>query len=449
MRMNQARRALKMDVDLTSRTCLMVRSGAEGEFADSAVERDCTGERLHVNGYVWAGLARRCMARVDGAGSLAAMIGDYGKDASELGVSPLWCEASFAGLPSTDIRPGNRIDRKWKCADGGALFSDEIVPPGLDLKFRAVYFSGEDPSALEDAREKFLAAFRVMDEGVENIGGGWSYGFGRLNVGKIRMRTLDLSDPACRKELWRWDVGGWREERMPGDRTFPGIAPGFGWKKLRVRAAVADGQLLAVSQALPPLDMEGFPKEDMPDSFVFRSGRLVDGKPGPPEIVVPGKAFRQAVLSGELERKFRSRSLCERVCEDFGGKKQTCACRRCRWFGNTGRRGLVSVADASVENAETRTLHRVQLCEHSFQNMNLFAGEYLAGGEFEFEIVVDGAGGPDKEKDAEEVFREIQWLCGQMAPDGDAPPGWHRLGKTSAATGQLVVKKIDATGFGQ
>lgn len=439
----QSTTALKIQAHLTLRTPLLVRAGVAGDFADAVIERDPNGQ-LHINGYVWASLLRRALARLEEGSHLAAAIGDYGTATSSTGVSPLWCEASFAELPRVDIRPQNRMDRQLQTVASGALYSQEVVPPGLPLTLRAIYFLTPNDISGADFTDALAAALWVINEGVETVGGGWSYGCGQLDVARLHVAGLNLTQAEQRQQLWEWDATNWSEVPVQRRGKFQQVASNAIWHRLRLHGAIPDGQLLAVSESLPPLELAEYADSDMPDSFVFRRTRFSENNTPQPEIVIPGKALRQAVLSRELERAWRTAG--QTVCLDSTAPSSaTCTCQRCRWFGNTSRRGCIAVADAPVTRAERTNLHRISLCEHSFQNINLFSGEYLSRGEFTFEVLVDGASSGDTaaRDTADEILKSLKPLLAQMQPDGPAPPGWYRLGKTSTATGQLEFNRLE------
>jgi hypothetical protein len=422
-----------MSVDLRLRTSLLLRSGLPGESADDTIERTSDG-RLHVSGLVWAGLLRRALARTADGRALAKTIGKY---ETPEGVSPLWCESSLGALPGADLRPGIRIDRKWGVAAEGALYQEEAVPPGLTLRLNFNFFcrKGEEEAGLA----RFAAALWVIDQGIENIGGGWSYGFGRLAVASLRFRFLDLVRPADRELLWRFDDDlDWTPERMP---KHPAIAAP--WMKVTLQAGILPGQLLAVHSRTPSAEWL-LAAQDLPDSFVFTRRVLAPDGTLKEEPVIPGKAIRQALIRNALARKFETAG--EGACPASGGRAPSgCACQICRWFGNGQTRGIIAVIDAPVRQAQPVVLNRVQLCEHSLQNMNLFNGEYLCGGEFEIEILVDGE---DDGRNWLGLAGELRALAEELKDDGAAPPGWHRIGATAACTGQVRVTDIREERFG-
>lgn len=426
--LNHARFALKIEVSFRLATPLLLRSGRTGDITDSAIERTPEPEGdLHVNGYVWASLLRRCLDRIKNGKTLAAQIGKY---QDKQGVSPLWCEATVARLHATAVNPGIAIDRKWGATKSGALFNDELAIAGLPLTLRLTLFTPDSATA-ERWQTALFSALQVVHSGIENIGGGWTYGYGRLQVDSVKHAALDLTDAGERALLWDWDKISWKTTQPPSE------LPAFDKPVtiINVKAKVADGQLMAVKSGVFPLDAPKFGK--LPDSFVFRRNIWNDEKKSSEQKpVLPGKAIRQALFSVPLERKWRSRN--ETAC--FPDTKGSCGCRRCRWFGSTDAAGIIAVTDAPVEKPAFEVVSRVQLCEHSMQNMNLFSGEYLTGGTFSFRIVIDGA----RNADAETLVGEVRELLDEMKGE-TAPPGWYRLGGTATCTGQVQVLDYSVT----
>lgn len=443
--------AIVFTVGLSLRTSLMLKSGGEGIFTDSTIERTPDGQ-LHVNGYVWAGLLRRALGRLAKGASLAARIGKY--DGDEKRLSPLWCEATFV---KEDVLEryingvtGIRINRRWGANETGALYSDEIVNPGLSLVLSFTWLCREEDP--QDVINQFREAFWVVNEGVETIGGGWSYGYGRLDVKQFRAEKLDLTDSAKRNLLWQPsdpDRISWLEDevwRNPSQDNKPAVVRP--WHSHTISATIANGQLMAIHTTMPPVaPVSDYDK--YPDTFALHRTVLTNkGKPIT-EYLVTGKAFRQAILSTAIERKLRTGG--EDICLDTTADRekdrknspekrvrcQNGRCRRCLWFGDTDAGGIVSIADAVVKNAVTTVVNRVQLCEHSLQNMNLFSGEYLVRGDFNFDMIVDMAR-PDSEPDV--LLREIDTVLKELTPLPDVPPGWHRLGATATCTGQIEIK---------
>lgn len=414
-------KALKFSADFRLRTNLMLRSGLEGEFTDSSVEKT-SDNKLHISGYVWTSLLRRALSRLNNGKDIADKIGKY--KAEDNGVSPLWCESSFAELPDTDVRPGSRIDRKSGTVATGALYSDEIVPQGIAVKLDFNYFlAGGDNS--DDIKDAFISALAIINDGIENIGGGWSYGHGRLSLEKAYHEELDLKNPEHRKKLWSFECNGMNSVSLPVLRKEDISRQ---WVKYTIRARIPDGQLLAVHTSYPLFQVfDKYP--ELPDTFVYRRYRINgDDKI---EVVLPGKSIRQALFSVPIERKLRTAG--EDIC---AVDKFDCICKRCRWFGSTDKGGIIAVLDAKVESPETVILNRIQLCEHSMQNMNLFNGEYLKKGEFEIEVIIDCSRGSSEH---EELVKELEGLLGEMKKDSNAPPGWYRMGATSTCTGQLEI----------
>ncbi|MBF0556820.1 MAG: hypothetical protein HQK96_20085, partial [Nitrospirae bacterium] len=115
-------------------------------------------------------------------------------------------------------------------------------------------------------------------------------------------------------------------------------------------------------------------------------------------------------------------------------------CKICLWFGFTGKGGIISVSDAVV-NAEPVVVNRVQLCEHSMQNIQLFSGEYLKGekdkGDFAFDVIIDCS---VNSYDWEGLKGELEVLLDEIEDKAKkAPPGWYRIGATSTSTGQVEI----------
>ncbi len=439
MELPNSRYAVAFHIDFTLRTPLLLLTGDGDEVLDNTIDKTPDDRELHINGYVWASLVRRALTRIAGGSNWAEMIGKY--DAKE-GVSPLWCDATFVELPGLDSRHGIMIDRKWGAATTGALYSEQTVPPGIRIPMDFTWFA---PGKTEDAEaykqklvQQIASALWVINDGIENIGGGWSYGFGRLAFQAGRFRLLDLSNPNDRKALFRPVDGGdpvpWPMD--PPEKAIP-------WEKMRIPFKIADGQLLAIHTRTPLLE-EALLSDELPDAFIFRSyvfdpaqNRLA------PTLVVPGKAVRQALFSQEIERRLRTgkETICYITDQMIPGAKTACTCKRCKWFGSTFGSGILAVLDATVEpctpdgKVTDAVLHRIQLCEHSGQNMNLFAGEYLIGGSFTTEVLID-----QSRQDAEhgKLKEYIDAILAELKPNG-GPPGWHRIGATSTCTGQIEL----------
>ena len=443
--------AMKFMVEFKLRSCLLIRSGEIGEFSDSTIARTPDGKKLEINGYVWSSLLRRCLERLKNDNGLANKIGKYDSEINS--VSNLWLKPSFVDLPFTDNRSGNKIDRKKGSASEGALYNDEIVPPGLSIPLQCLFFC--DASEIKQVQDAFSAALWVVNENIENIGGGWSYGFGRLECIHAYWKKITLSDEHDRKRLFRDEESSAFQEL---EIHKPDIKKP--WVQYTVQAQIQEGQLLAIHNDFPSvIDAHG---GKLPDKFLFR--RMVVGSDSSLsyELVIPGKSLRQALFSVPIERKLRSKNedccdnpselcTCNR-CKDHWNvvhKKENspdCQCRRCQWFGNTEKGGMVAVFDAPLSKTDTVILNRIQLCEHSAQNVQLFSSEYLKAGDFSFEVVIDrSCDGPS----AALLMKEIEIILSEMNPGGDAPPGWHRIGVTSTATGQLSLLECQKLEYGE
>ena len=448
MNIQEQRYALRFEVELQAVTGLLLRSGRQGEFTDSTVEK--TGDsRLHINGYVWASLLRRALSRCEKWQETAEKWGKYDAQA---GVAPLWTEATF--VEERDyliaVNHGNRIDRQWGSVAQGALYSDELAFPQTPLVLCGTVFSPTKDEA-ERSRVALLDACRVIGQGIETIGGGWSYGFGRLKPLQARTGILDLAEADDRQRLWQAE--GFEAmnplNRVEIEKRTPDISQDKGWAHLTVSCTIADGQLLAIHTDVPELGVEL--GHELPDNFVFTRPALTGDGSLTATPVITGKAFRQAILSREIERRLRSG---EGACLDTtdakrapavrseGTAERRCLCKRCLWFGDTDAGGIISVGDALVENYASEIMHRIQVCEHSGQTMQkkLFNGEYLTQGVFTMNILIDHA---RREKTSSaELQQTVLGLLKEMRPDGYGPPGWHRLGATSTCTGQVSVSSI-------
>lgn len=434
MTFSQSQSVVKTRARFKLDTGLMLRSGLTGEYTDSTIESTPDG-RLHVNGYVWSSLIRRALNRITGSTQMAARIGKHNE--GEMQVSPLWCESSFVYSPQTEVRNGNRICRRWGAAKPQALFSDQVAAPGhaLDLAFNWFCLeggSGESRETPETVKTSIRSALWVIHQGIETIGGGWSYGFGRLKLTGLTLDVLDLNNERDRQRLWQFDGAPQAVDEATVGTWQPQIRPERGWTRITADARVMDGQLLAISTKQPPVDLTDVPADKLPDTFVFRGPPTAasQGDLSQP-VVITGKAVRQALLATALERETATR------------EPDLSQARRDTWFGSTDRRGMVSVADAQVSDAKTKVLNRIQLCEHSMQNSNLFSGEYLCRGAFKTELLVE-TGDPE----GRELATRITALLEQMKPDGQAPPGWHRLGHTATCTGQIQMTDLEQENFG-
>ncbi|MCX7966016.1 MAG: hypothetical protein N2596_05270, partial [Syntrophorhabdaceae bacterium] len=288
--------------------------------------------------------------------------------------------------------------------------------------------------------------------GIENIGGGWSYGLGRLGLKEACIKILDLSYEQDRIALWRFDDEALKdgESIQPEDIKQPEIEKP--WTIITADASIAKGQLLAVSSSYPAFDeKESYP--EYPDSFVYRGYVVDDLGQIKTEPIIPGRTIRQAILSTQIERKLRTintDTICTSLagvcncdpCIAFRKKNKTgdspdCKCLKCNWFGSGGKGGIIAVTDAVVQGAVSEVVHRIQLCEHSMQNINLFSEEYLTKGTFKIRLIIDES---RNNSHTERLKKEVLWVLNDMREDGISPPGWYRIGATSTATGQVVIK---------
>jgi len=427
-------RVLRISVEFKLKTSLLLRSGLGDEVADNTVDTTPDEKSLYIKGEVWASLLRRALLRVEGGNDTAKMIG---KNDGKYGISSFWCEDTIVQLPGRDICPGNRIHREWGSVETGGFYAEEVAPAEMILTMNLRYFRQKGLPEISDILEQIRSALWVIDQGIENIGGGWSYGCGRLNFSSGLWREYDLTDRDQRLLLWKPDLSQ-TQPLTPLDLP-PEIAKP--WKKITVRAQVADGQLMGIHTAFPAMKhlMEN---RKLPDSFVYtryvadRNGRLED------EVVITGKAVRQALFSVPIERRLHTENV--DICLNAG--KGDCQCLRCRWFGSTASGGIIAVLDAPVRDYNTVVLNRIALCEHSMQNDNLFSGEYLTGGRFDVDVLLDCARPDCDWQGLEGMVREI---FNEMRVDNeDAPPGWDRLGGTATCTGQVAVREIEETNYG-
>ncbi len=416
------KKAIQIKADFTTTTPLMIRSGYEGEFTDSSIDRTPEG-KIHINGYVWSSLIRRALGRIKDVGDLALAIGNY----EECGVSPLWTEASFLNTNVTDVRPGNRIDRSYGITIKGALFSDEIAPSGLKGALHFTLFAKDD-NGLNLYKNQVLSALTVINTGIENIGAGWSYGFGRLKFDKVLGRMIDIS----KQPLWDWQSKDFEELKIPQVAEIDIACP---WVRYEVNACISEGQMLAVHTKEPSQSIYA----ELPDTFVYMGHVIRDGNLEH-RYIIPGRTIRQALFSVPIERRLRS--IGQDCCMEAGAVKEGCNCQRCKWFGSSEAGGIIAVTDAVVEDPESQVLHRIQLDEHSMQNINLFSSEYLSKGSFTFELIIDMA-----REGAEALKAEIERLLLEMKGQNNCPPGWHRLGATSTCTGQIRVKSFEGDRF--
>ncbi len=441
--------ALKVAVDFKLDTPLLLRSGTGNELVDNTVETDARGN-LYIKGEVWASLLRRSLMRLNDGIEIAKETGKYsafpgyteeqGKNSVMEGVSAFWFQDSFVELPCLDVRTGNKIDRRWGSAEVGALYTEESVPPGLRVTMHFLYF-GEKITMLKRLMPYSLW---IIDKGIENIGGGWSYGFGRLKFERIRWEELDLRKPEERRSLWSTDfVKPESDSKLP-EHTDAIRKIGKPWVEITAAASIEPGQLLAVHDPLPPFDFS-LSGDKLPDSFVFTRSRVFDDSNLSSEVVIPGKTLRQGLFSVNIERELRTELGSDSACLD-STKSNDCRCLRCEWFGSTCGGGIIAVFDAPLHNYQKTILSRIQLCEHSMQNINLFEQEYLKKGDFNIRILIDLS--MQRQKTAL-LIQKIKKILSEMRAD-NCPPGWYRIGATSTCTGQIrITASPQETLFGE
>ncbi len=441
------RSAIKINCRFRLDTPLIIRTASDEDYLDLMVERT-PDDKLHINGYVWASLVRRAASRVKGLPEIFSSIGDYD---GNLGVSPFWFESTVIPLIITDIRPGIRVDRRFGSVSEGALYSEEIVPPGYEIPLEFTIFLKES-EAVGDVVGALGRILHVIDGGIENIGGNWSYGFGRLSLIDANYRVIDLTSDSGIGQLWTSQGDEHPLEKVKPETVVP-------WSKIEVEAKILDGQIMAIHSDMPPMDFKGGakPLPEYPDHFVFRGFVVESGKPVH-RVVIPGKAIRQALLSVPVERRLRTRGddicltpadrcTCNR-CNSYRKANRNsrsapdCTCKRCRWFGSTEQGGIIAVTDAVVENEETEYIRRIHLCEHSMQNINLFLEEFLTAGKFRFEIIIDR-----RDDSSDELVEMITATLEEMEANG-SPPGWLRLGASSTCAGQVQVTNKKLIEFG-
>lgn len=438
-RLTEKTHALKVRLRFALKGPLVLKAESVEDYFDHVLDRTPDG-RVHINGYVWASLLRRAVGRLREHHGVFTSIGGFREDL-HTGVSSFWFEPSFVQVPHRQARPGIRIDRCLGSVQEGALYVVETLPQGVPLEMNfAVFLSPEEVSHADAIVRDIQRALYVIEHSGENIGGNWSYGCGHLRFVEGTCRVLDLRRPEDRAAL--------REPLKNGQPLRVEPAEGFvrPWVRFHVKARIRPGQMLAVHSE-EFYSIREYP--ELPDKFVYRCW-VYDPEEAKFKLlpVIPGKALRQALLSVPLERKLRTlgRDICENVshvctCSHCnrnrkkGARKpqvrvEGCQCLRCQWFGSTDRGGQVAVTDAIVSSAETVLLRRIQLCEHSMQNINLFLEEYLTKGDFEFDIIVDGPEGP---------VEEISALLDEMSVMSACPPGWFRLGANTTSAGQVEV----------
>lgn len=429
------KRAIKCSAVFELATPLLLRTGdAEGEV-DNTLDVTPDG-KLCVNGYVWSSLFRRAFRRLERFHKLAGEVGKYGD--SKKGVSPFWFHISLVDVPGKDVRPGIVINRKTGAPEKGLLYAEEVAITGLRIPFSVTIF----PDLLEDSslplKEAFREALWVIEKGVENIGGGWGYGFGRLKLCEARWSEFNFGGNG--ENFFIHD--GHLQERGELLTLPEEVSVREGWVSWDVDMRIVPGQLLAVHSDDPTLAVSSVVWDKYPDSFVFRRLRFFhDRNTLEPEPFIPGKAIRQAIFSTHIERRLKTEghNCCDPTSENSKSKnKKDCKCLRCLWFGSTYGSGIIAVLDAPIKNPEFEVVQRVQLCEHSFQNMNLFSEEFLKGGNWTTRIILDKS---RTDTNSEELKMYVESILEEMKP-GKSPSGWFRIGSHSTCTGQIEVREV-------
>lgn len=445
------RYALCFMVKFEAITGLLLRSGRDGDFADSEIETTFD-DRLHINGYVLASLLRRALSRCQSGAKLAKEIGNY--DAQNNSVSRLWIEPCFIDPQHfvKIINPGIRIDREWGSVADKSLYSDELAYIFCPFNVKFIIFLQKEE--IEDTINAILDAMQVIGSGIENIGGGWSYGFGKLTPVSIKWRCLDLTQAMDRNILWNISESDYsniinKQEILSRKVS---INPNKNWTIIDVNLELSDGQLLAIHTDIADFGIDINHYDSLPDSFVFRRPVFRDNTINAVPVLT-GKAFRQAVLSSEIERMLRTKKNEAGACLNSSDRKRIsvvkkenstkCFCKRCLWFGDSKAGGIISVHDALFEEYDSVVINRVQLSEHSMANINLFNGEYLTKGKTKLKIIIDHA--RKHETSSDECVAAVVKLLDEMKADGTAPPGWYRVGATTTCTGQLTVKSYQCS----
>jgi CRISPR/Cas system CSM-associated protein Csm3 (group 7 of RAMP superfamily) len=417
-------------------TPLAIKAESDEDYIDYTVEKTFFNKAL-INGYQWASLFRRSASRVKDLHDIFEFIGNY--DTSKRRVSPFWFSDSILDF-TPDIRPGIKLHRKYLSVVEGALYFEEVIPPGYEINMKLKIYI-PDNKEIESILSGLARIVWVIDSGIENIGSHWSYGYGRLEFIEGDYKVTSLNNDS---ELSRGSI----KPEEPSFRKAFNI--------IKVKASITEGQLFAIHIKEPYYTPdEWIEKKAFPDFFAFRSLRYNKEKNKPePYFIIPGKALRQGLFSVPIERRLRtegedicetpqeyctcSRCKAERVEKKEKKGDSGCKCLRCMWFGSGEKRSMVAVTDAEVNDANSVLLKRIQLCEHSFQNINLFTEEFLTGGVFKFKMFLDN---PDDKlltyvKDCLEEMKE------------KAPAGWYRLGSSSTVTGAITIKEYDEERYG-
>ncbi len=409
-------------------TPLIIKSGQEGELTDSLVQKT-PDNRVHIGGYPLSSLFVRAFKRLKNNRNIHERIDTKGDK-----VSQFWVESSFIDGVEYNIVPGIKIDRRYGTASETALYSDEVVSAGHEFEMRINFLFNQKESNFCDLAELFSQGLGVIDSGIENIGGYWSYGYGRLKIVDAKYRVLDLKKGEHTGLLWNF-----ADESLPFNElvVLPPTSDSIseGWYRIEMEFEIPDGQLFAIHSDMLPLEIQRYPK--LPDRFLFHT-RVKDGDGYKSLITVPGKAIRQAIFSYHLERFLRSRG--EKDCQLNKGKEE-CNCIMCRIFGSSSskgaKRGIISVSDGYIEeNDNTVVLSRLSVDEHTFQSVNLFSEEYIVGGNFRSTMFID-KGSKDFDLCYMDYIKKIlSWLSDRETH----PPNWFRMGANSTCSGIVNLK---------
>ncbi len=449
MRLKEARVGLFFHIVFELQTPLVLSTGDPEGDLDNTLDVS-PDNRLCINGYAWSSLLRRALMRLETGASLARVIGKFHRQQPDsMTLSPLWFRTSLVDLPGRCDRAGNVIQRPMGAARKGLLFVEEVAMAGLRLPMDCIFFLETDTKS-QEVEKNLEDALWVIESGIENLGGGWSYGFGRLRVHRAYRKLLDFSKEEDRRKFAALmtdpaTLALEERNRFKVPQT-PNSSIALPWLEWKVEMGLQEGQLMAIHMDDPTLAVSSqtsWPR--YPDRFVFRTLRWNGNKnKSTSRVVIPGKALRQAFIATQIERRLEAEGVS--VCDPTTGlrvesKENPRPCLRCLWFGSTERSGIVAVLDASVNKAQFELLQRGQFCEHSRQNMHLFAEEYLKRGNFSVRILLDLS---RKDCEGGKLEGYIDWLLRDLKKT-EGPAGWYRIGANATCTGQLCVLEENIT----
>lgn len=286
---------------------------------------------------------------------------------SEAGNSPLW--GSIEVGPSVTVHPirlpqvpeeqtverfGIAVDRRWGSVGDGALFTREVVPAGtpltLQLSARVGWvepLSGRgDTSEVcsaseEDVRRLFAEIVAVVRSGGLTLGARRSAGWGRVRLADadaVTARRADLSSPE-----------GLRSYRTRGQEIeLPQVEDLASDSRVSVEIMWSSPTGILVAAPDPKEDEEGR-KRTVP----MRAG--AEGSP----YVLPGSSVRGALRSrcsriartvlaarGEQLRDWTDVGVHDQLADDVALVRAL--------FGDTGRRGAVTVMDTHARGGVTQ-----------------------------------------------------------------------------------------------